>query len=262
MVSMDDIRAGDDVAENQPALAAAGMAANARPQVAPTQVARRTFASRMDRLEEAANALTHGIAAGLSVAALVVMVVAAAEAGSGIAIVAASIFGTALIVCYLSSSIAHSARRESVHRFFDFFDHCSIYVLIAGTNTPFALLALPPDVGWPLFGIIWALAIAGITFKVVAFAGDDPKRFDLLSTILYVAMGWFGFLYSAWLLVDVLHPAGFMFLLLGGLFYTGGTIFYQWRLMPFSHAVWHLCALAGSVMHFFCIFLYVIPNPA
>lgn len=222
-------------------------------------VDRLAFNSRMERLEEVANALTHGIGAGLAVAALVLMVVTAADVGSGTAVVAASIFGTSLIICYLSSSLLHSTRRARARRVFDLFDHCSIYVLIAGTNTPFALLALPPGLGWSLFGIIWGLALAGIAFKLVAFAGDDPNRFDLLSTVLYLAMGWFGFLYGAWLLVDVLHPTGFLFLVLGGLFYTFGTVFYQWRLIPFSHAVWHLCVLAGSIMHFFSILFYVIP---
>ncbi|MEZ5670264.1 MAG: hemolysin III family protein [Alphaproteobacteria bacterium] len=215
--------------------------------------------ARIARLEEAANAVTHMIGAGLAIAALVIMVVSASDVGSGTAVTAVTIFGSSLILVYLSSSLVHSINHPRVHGWFDMMDHCSIYLLIAGTNTPFALLALPPELGWPLFGVIWAMAVAGIAFKVIAFAGPDPKRFDLLSTILYVAMGWFGFLYSAWLLVDVLHPGGFMFLLLGGVFYTVGTPFYLWRLVPFSHAIWHLFTLAGSIMHFFSVLDYVIP---
>ena len=218
--------------------------------------------ARIERLEEAANALTHWIGAGLAIAALVIMVVYAADIGTGTTVTAVTIFGSSLIVCYLSSSLVHSISHPRVHGWFDLMDHCSIYVLIAGTNTPFALLALPPELGWPLFGVIWGLAVAGITFKVIAFAGPDPDRFDVLSTVLYVAMGWFGFIYSAWLLADILHPAGFMYLLLGGVFYTVGTVFYLWRLIPFSHAIWHLFVLAGSIMHFFSVLDYVIPVSA
>lgn len=214
------------------------------------------------RFEEAANALTHFIGFGLAIAALVIMVVDAADVGSGTAVVSVTIFGSSLILVYLSSSLVHSISHPRVHDLFDLMDHCSIYVLIAGTNTPFALIALPPEVGWPLFGVIWGFAVVGIGFKVIAFAGGNPDRFDTLSTILYVAMGWFGFVYSAWLLSDILEPMGFAFLLLGGVFYTAGTVFYLKRLIPFSHAIWHLFALAGSIMHFFSVLNYVIPISA
>jgi len=202
------------------------------------------------------------IGAGLAIAALVIMTVAAADIGSGTAIVAVVIFGSSLILVYLCSSLVHSINHPRVHGFFNMLDHCSIYLLIAGTNTPFALLALPPELGWPLFGIIWGLAAIGIGFKTYAFASGNAERFDTLSTILYVAMGWFGFIYSAWLLADILDPAGFVFLLLGGVFYTVGTVFYLKRLIPFSHAIWHLFVLAGSVMHFFSVLNYVIPVAA
>lgn len=218
--------------------------------------------ARMERIEEAANAVTHMIGAGLAIAALVLMIVSASKVGSGTAIVAVSIFGSSLILVYLFSSLVHSVGHPRVHGFFHLMDHCSIYLLIAGTNTPFALLALPPELGWPLFGVIWGFAVIGIGFKLYAFAHGDPDRFDTLSTVLYVAMGWFGFVYSAWLLADILDPAGFWFLLLGGVFYTVGTIFYLKRLMPFSHTIWHLFVLAGSTMHFFSVINYVIPVAA
>lgn len=217
---------------------------------------------RLARLEEAANALTHMIGAGLAIAALVIMVVAAANVGSGTAVVATTIFGSSLILVYLSSSLVHSISHPRVHSIFELMDHCSIYLLIAGTNTPFALLALPPEYGWPLFGVIWGLAVIGMGFKLYAFAGPDPDRFDTLSTLLYVAMGWFGFAYSAWLLADVLDTAGLIFLLLGGIFYTVGTVFYLKRLIPFSHTIWHLFVVAGSTMHFFSVLNYVIPLAA
>ncbi|MGF1624423.1 MAG: hemolysin III family protein [Alphaproteobacteria bacterium] len=215
--------------------------------------------AKITRLEEAANALTHMIGAGLAVAALVIMVKSAAEVGSSTAVVAVSIFGSSLILVYLFSALVHSISHPRVHGFLHLMDHCSIYLLIAGTNTPFALLALPPELGWPLFGGIWGMAAVGIGFKLYAFAGDDPDRFDTLSTILYVAMGWSGFGYSAWLLADILEPAGFLFLLLGGVSYTVGVIFYLKRLVPFSHTIWHLFVLAGSIMHFFSVLNYVIP---
>jgi len=218
--------------------------------------------ARIERLEEAANALTHMIGVGLAIAALVLMVVSASDIGSGTAIVSVTIFGSSLILVYLFSSLVHSISHPRVHGFFHMMDHCSIYLLIAGTNTPFALLALPPELGWPLFGVIWGFAVVGIGFKVYAFADDDPDRFDTLSTILYVAMGWFGFVYGAWLLADILDPAGFIFLLLGGVFYTVGTLFYLKRLIPFSHTIWHLFVLAGSIMHFFSVLNYVIPAAA
>lgn len=218
--------------------------------------------ARVARIEEAANALTHIIGFGLAIAALVIMVVDAADVGSGTAVVSVTIFGSSLILVYLSSSLVHSINHPRVHDLFDLMDHCSIYVLIAGTNTPFALIALPPELGWPLFGVIWGFAVVGIGFKLYAFTGENPDRFDTLSTILYVAMGWFGFVYSAWLLSDILEPMGFIFLLLGGVFYTVGTVFYLKRLIPFSHAIWHLFALAGSIMHFFSVLNYVIPISA
>ncbi len=211
------------------------------------------------RMEEAAAALTHFIGFGLAVAALPIMIADAVEVGSAAAVVACSIYGTALILVYLSSTLVHSVQTPAAHRLFDYMDHCSIYLLIAGTNTPFAMLLLPPAEGWSLFGIIWALALAGIVFKTIAFRSTHPDRYDKISVILYIAMGWFGFIYAGGLLINELEAAGLWYLLIGGLFYTGGTIFYLWRSLPFSHAIWHLCALAGSIFHFFAILLYVVP---
>lgn len=206
--------------------------------------------------EELANALTHGIGIALSVAGLAVLVALAGLRGGAWQVTSAAIFGATLVLLYTASTLYHSLRGEQLKRLLRKFDHAAIFLLIAGTYTPFLLVSLRGPWGWSLFGIIWALAVAGVTMKFW-FAG----RFRVLSTLLYLAMGW--------LVVIALRPmlravpaTGLWLLLAGGLSYTLGTAFYVSRRLPYHHAIWHLFVLGGSVCHFFAVMSAVIPPSA
>lgn len=199
------------------------------------------------RNEEIANAITHGIGFLLSIAALVILIVNAANTGTVWHIVSFSIYGVTMILLYLSSTLVHSFPKGKVKDLFEIFDHAAIYLFIAGTYTPILFITLRGAVGWTLFAIVWSLAIAGVVFKVFFV-----KKFLYTSTLLYVLMGWI--IVFAWKpLIVELPTIGIYFLVLGGALYTIGTIFYMWRSFPFHHAVWHLFVIAGSVFHFFAI---------
>ena len=203
--------------------------------------------------QELANSITHGLGAVLSIAALSVLVSLAGVRGDVWRVVSFSIYGAALILLYLASTFYHSVRAPHVKRVLRILDHVFIYVLIAGTYTPFALVCLRGGWGWSIFGIMWGLAAVGIVLKVV-FIG----RAAILSVVVYIAMGWFIVIAIKPVLTAV-PPGGLLWLILGGLAYTSGTAFYAWRSLPYNHAVWHLFVLAGSTFHFFGILLYVLP---
>lgn len=203
--------------------------------------------------EEIANGVTHGIGAGLSVAALTLLVAFAAEHGDPWRVVSFSIYGASLILLYLSSTLYHSIPAPRVKRFFKLMDHVSIYLLIAGSYTPFLLVTLRPTVGWVLFGVIWGLALAGILLKVVAL-----HRFQRLSLLVYLAMGWLCVV-AFQDLMRSLPPGGIAWLVIGGICYTGGVLFYLWNRLKFNHAIWHLFVLGGSISHFFAMLWYVLP---
>ncbi|GEK58388.1 hemolysin D [Marinococcus halophilus] len=208
-----------------------------------------TFTKR----EEFANALTHGIGAMLSVAALVVMIVFASMNASSLHVVSVSIFGTSMLLSYVCSTLLHSFPAGKLKDLFEVFDHSAIYIFIAGTYTPFLFHALEGILSWTLFGIVWGIAFVGILFK--AFFS---KRFRILSTLFYIGMGWI--IIIAWpALVSALPPGGLVLLVTGGILYTAGTVFYMWRSFPFHHAVWHFFVLAGSTAHFAAVFFYIIP---
>jgi hemolysin III len=204
--------------------------------------------------QETAHAIVHGIGAGLGVAALALMVVRASFAEAGVAwkVVSASLFGATIILLYLASTLYHALWTERAKKLFEIFDHQAIYLLIAGSYTPFTLVTLRGWVGWAVFGVIWGLAILGIVFK--AFTAG---RFRLASTLLYIGMGWIVLVTLRPLIVN-LSRGGLWWLGVGGLLYTAGTVFYLWRRLSFSHAVWHAFVLAGTVCHFFCVFFHVI----
>lgn len=205
------------------------------------------------RREEIANAITHGIGAVLSVAALVLLIVFASLNGSAWHVVSFSIYGATMLLLYTCSTLVHSFPEGKVKDLFEFFDHSSIYLFIAGTYTPLLFNVIRGALGWTLFGIVWGIALSGIVFK--AFF---TKQFLFTSTLFYIAMGWM--IVFAWQrLVENLARGGLILLVLGGLLYTLGTIFYVWRSFPYHHAVWHLFVLAGTVAHFFAIILYVLP---
>jgi hemolysin III len=192
--------------------------------------------------EENLNALTHGAGAVASGAATALLIMIAARTGDPWKIVGAAVFGATLVTLYLASTLYHSARSPNVRARLKIFDHSAIFLLIAGTYTPFMIGALRGGWGWSLFGVIWGLALLGIVFKLF-FTG----RFRLASTIVYVAMGWLAII-AAGPMLQRLSPATLTWLLTGGLAYTAGTPFYHGK-RRYSHAVWHLFVLAGSVCH-------------
>ncbi|MFD1774337.1 PAQR family membrane homeostasis protein TrhA [Paenibacillus rhizophilus] len=205
------------------------------------------------RKEEVANAITHGIGALLSVAALVLLIVFASMRGTAWHVVSFSIYGTTMLLLYLNSTMVHSLKEGKMKDLFEFFDHSSIYLFIAGTYTPFLMIAVRGTMGWTLFGIIWGIAFFGVLFK--AFF---TKKFLFMSTIFYLAMGWL--IVIVWApMTAVVAEGGMSLLMAGGIMYSLGTIFYVWRGFPYHHAVWHVFVLLGSVTHFFAVLLYLLP---
>jgi len=203
--------------------------------------------------EELAHGISHGIGTGLAIIGLVVLLVIAARYGNVWHIVSAAIYGSSLILLYLSSTLYHLLTATEVKRVFQLLDHSMIYVLIAGTYTPLTLVTLRGSWGWTLFGLVWGMAFCGLVFELVI-----KKPTEWLSLSLYLGMGW--------LLVVALKPlllslatGGLLLLLIGGLLYSFGTIFYLWKKLSYHHAIWHLFVLAGSMTHFFAILLYVMP---
>ena len=206
--------------------------------------------------EEIANSVTHGVGAGLSISALSILVVMASFGGDPWRIVSFSIYGAALVLLYLASTLYHSFQWPGVKQLFRKFDHAAIFLLIAGTYTPFTLVMIRGAWGWVLFGLVWGIALVGIVFQTVCIG-----RFHVVSTLMYVAMGWLVVIAIKPVLNTVPTPA-LLWLLGGGLCYTVGVIFYVLHRMPYHHMVWHLFVLAGSVLHFFSIMFFVLPQKA
>ena len=206
--------------------------------------------------EELANTLTHGAGLLLSIAGFVVLLVLAILRGTAWHIVACSIYGATLVCLYAASTLYHAAIAPSLKRALKIFDHSAIYLLIAGTYTPFLLINLRGPWGWSLFGVIWGLALAGIIFK---FWFVD--HFHFLSTAVYIAMGWLVVVAAKPVLAHVPRIT-LLWLVAGGLLYTGGVVFYAWKRLPYSHAVWHLFVLGGSTCHYFAVLHSVLSAPA
>ena len=201
--------------------------------------------------EEVAHALTHGLGLVASVGGLFTLVAAAWLRGDTWHIVGCSIFGATLVLLYAASTLYHGSRNPRVKRFFRQLDHAAIFLLIAGTYTPFTLVSLRGGWGWTLLAIVWGLAALGIILEI---AGHTRR----ISVALHLAMGWL-ILIVAEPLARALHPDGLLLLAFGGLAYTLGVVFYAWRRLPYNHAVWHLFVMAGSACHFACVLGYVIP---
>lgn len=206
--------------------------------------------------EEIAHSITHGVGALLSVAALVVMIVRSVVAGVELSLLAAIVFGVSLIVLYTASTLYHAFPWPRLKRTFQTFDHIAIYLLIAGTYTPFSLLTLGGAQGWTVFGLIWGLAMGGAAFELIS-KGRWPK----IALGIYLAMGWIAIFYTRDLMA-ALPLQGLVLLLAGGLSYTVGAVFYAWRGLPYNHTTWHLFVLGGSAAHFFCIMEYVLTGRA
>jgi len=207
-------------------------------------------------INEIANSVTHGIGTLMAMAGLVLLVVFAAIYGNAWHIVSFSIYGTTLVLLYLSSTLYHSAQEPRRKYILRIIDHSAIYLLIAGTYTPFMLVTLQGTRGWVMFGIIWFLALAGILYKMFFI-----NRHVVISTLFYLAMGWM-IMFSIGDLFRNLPQNGIILLGAGGLAYTLGMLFYAGRERLLMHAVWHLFVLGGSICHFFSILFYVLPLKA
>ena len=201
--------------------------------------------------EEILNAITHGIGVLLSIAALVLLIVRAViyapDEYKAQCIIGFTIFGASLIILYLFSTLYH-ALPLGTKKLFGIFDHCSIYILIAGTYTAYCLTALRGAVGWLIFGIIWGLAVVGIVLYAVF-----GSRVRVLSVITYIPMGWL-IIFAAKPLKEQLSLLSFRYLVVGGLVYTVGCVFYAMKKVKWMHGIWHLFVLGGSIMHFFSIY--------
>ena len=200
--------------------------------------------------EELANVLTHSLGMLLSIAGLCLMVVYAAMYRDATHVVGASVFGGTMVVLYGASTLYHTFQQ----RIFRILDHVSIYLLIAGTYTPFTLVVLPVGWGWSIFGVIWGLALAGIIFKILCI-----ERLEVLCVAVYLGMGWLGII-ALKPMLEALPLAGLLWLAAGGLMYTFGVIFYSWHRLPYNHAIWHLFVMAGTFCHFVTVYWFVLPT--
>lgn len=204
--------------------------------------------------EEIANAVIHGIGAALAVAAIPLLVVAAVRHAGAAQVVANAIFGATLLLVYTISTLYHALARNRAKKVFRILDHSAIYLLIAGTYTPFTLGVLRGAWGWSLFGVVWGLAVIG-----VALTGSLGVRLPKLSTAVYVLMGWL-ILVAIKPLATALPREGLVWLVAGGVAYTAGVVFYAWKRLRFQHAFWHVFVLAGSICHFFAVLWYATPG--
>jgi hemolysin III len=209
-----------------------------------------------DVLEELVNSLTHGVGLLLSLAGLPVLVTLAALRGDAWTVVSCSVFGASLVLLYLASTLYHSFQEPRLKHMLRVVDHSAIYILIAGTYTPFTLVSLRGPWGWSLFGVLWGLALVGIIAKPFLV-----NRFAIASTMIYIMMGWI-IVIAIKPVLAVIPPEGLLFLFIGGLAYTLGTIFFAWHKLPLNHGIWHLFVLTGSIFHFFAVMVTVIPAHA
>jgi len=199
-------------------------------------------------VEEVFSAITHGVGIILGIIGLIMLLNFAGKSNSLVKDVGFTVFGISVIFSYLASTLYHSLFFTRAQKVFKILDHSSIYLLIAGTYTPFALIALKGQSGIVLFSIVWAFAILGIILKVLFV-----HRFMKLSLVLYLLMGWLA-IFEAKPLLHALPFQGLIFLVVGGLFYTSGVIFYLFKKLPFHHTIWHIFVLGGSICHFFALF--------
>jgi hemolysin III len=203
--------------------------------------------------EELASTLIHIVGAVLAAAALALLVVLASFTGSAKAVATCAIYGSTVFLTFLFSAMYHGIWHRTTKAVFLMLDHCSIFVLIAGTYTPVVLLALPPALGWTLFGVLWGLAVMGM----VARLWIGHLHWVLIP--IFVAMGWLGLLWGDTLFTHLGNGGGWL-LLSGGFAYTGGLVFFLWRKLPFNHALWHFCVLGGAVCHFLLVAIYALPD--
>jgi hemolysin III len=204
--------------------------------------------------EEITHAVTHGLGLLLSIGGLAILVAAASVRGDAWHVVGCAVFGTTLVLLYAASTLYHGIHSRRAKRVLRQLDYAAIFLLIAGTYTPFTLVSLRGGWGWTLLALVWGLALLGIALQVTI-----PSRARRLSVPIYLAMGWLVVI-AIEPLVRSVHPQGLLLLFLGGLAYTLGVVFFAWRRLPYNHAVWHVFVLAGSACHFSCVLGYVIPS--
>ncbi len=202
--------------------------------------------------EELGNTITHGIGLVLSLAGFVILLILAVTHGSAWHIVSCAVYGTTLVCLYSASTLYHGIPSPRLKRALKIFDHSAIYLLIAGTYTPFLLVNLRGGWGWSLFGVVWGLALAGILLK---FWFVD--HFQILSTTVYLLMGWLAVI-AVRPLLEMVPTAGLLWLLAGGFFYTIGVVFYAWKRIPYNHVIWHVFVMAGSTCHYFAVLYSVL----
>jgi hemolysin III len=209
--------------------------------------------NRYSPREEIANSISHGIGLLLAIVALCILIISAGGHGDAWYVFSVSVYGATLILLYTASTLYHSIQKQSLKGFLQNLDHSAIYLLIAGTYTPFTLVNLRGPWGWGLFGVVWGLAVLGIVLQFM-----PAKQRKTVSLMLYVGMGW-SVVAAVKPLIQSVQAGGILFLVLGGLAYTLGIFFYVRDKMNYNHAVWHLFVLAGSIFHFFAVLFYVVP---
>lgn len=206
--------------------------------------------------EEIFNMVSHIVGGGLGIIETAILVIFAALNSNAYGIVSSAIFGATMIILYTMSSIYHGLRPNLAKKIFQIIDHCAIYLLIAGTYTPFSLCTLREyntALGWSIFGVVWGLAVLGITLNAI-----DLKSFKIISMILYIGMGWC-IIFTGKIIFNMLGAGGFSLLLAGGISYTIGAILYGFgRKVKYFHSVFHLFVVTGSILHFLCILFFVI----
>lgn len=207
-------------------------------------------------IEELANSITHGVGMALSIAGFAVLLIFAIAYGDASHITGCAIFGATLVFLYTASTLYHSFRKPRLKEALKIVDHCAIFLLIAGTYTPFTLVNLRGLWGWILFGLVWTLSLVGIFFKILYV-----NRFQVISVLLYLATGWICII-AVKPLVSLIPTGGILWLLAGGLFYTVGVVFFACKRIPFNHTIWHLFVMAGSICHYFAVMFYVLPFKA
>ncbi|RUR30284.1 hemolysin III family protein [Vreelandella andesensis] len=214
--------------------------------------------SEFSIIEEWLHSITHGVGAVLSLIGMVVLLVVASLAAhiDPWKIVSLSLYGTTLVLLYTASTFYHGISHRRWKQRFQMLDHCAIYLLIAGTYTPFLLVNMRGTTGWALFTAVWSLALVGIGCKLLW-----PQRFELLRVVIYLLMGWMIVLASREMAAS-LSVTGITLLAAGGIIYTLGVVFYAVRAIPYNHAIWHLFVIAGSVCHYFAVYSAVLPHGA
>ena len=211
--------------------------------------------ARQSAREELANVLTHGVGLVASVCGGAVLITLAAKMGDGWQLAGAIVYSISMLLLYSASTLYHSSRDAVIKTRLKVFDHCAIYILIAGTYTPVTLISLRGPVGWVLFGVVWTLALTGIVFKLYC-----TGRFKRVSTILYIGMGWLA-IFAIKPVIHALTSTALLWLVVGGIAYTLGTFFYLNRRIRYAHAIWHVFVLLGSVSHFISISMQVLQRP-